>query len=291
MSFSIDRQSGLSRADFVANYAAKSLPVILTDATAHWPARKKWNFDYFESRFADKTVSLNGEACKIGDLIQKLRAGPVDGYSPYLSMAKLDEQFPELWADVGSLEVARHNRLKTKLLPNRMRINKGIVAVFVGTKGSGFRLLHWDSTKLNVFVSQILGDKNFVVFRPEDTPYLYPKNSLYDDNHSTLPDPFHVDLAQFPEFAKASPIYVTVKEGETLFLPAGWWHATNIDQPNIAIAESDLDAFNWRERGDWYQDKYKRGGSSFLKRHVLRHFMTAYLMGADLVLRAKERLL
>lgn len=288
MSFSIDRRSGLSRADFVANYASKSLPVILTDATAHWPARKKWNFDYFESRFADKTVHFNGKDWRIGDLIQQLRAGPVDGYSPYLNMVKLDEQFPELWEDVGSIEVARHNRLKTRLLPYMMRI-KGLVAVFVGTKGSGFRLLHWDSTKLNVFVSQVHGDKNFVVFRPEDTPYLYPKNALYDDNHSTLPDPFHVDLDRFPEFAKAKPIYVTVKEGETIFLPAGWWHATSIDQPNIAIAESDLDAFNWRERNGWFQDRYKRPESSFLKRHVFRHVVTAYLMCADLVLRAKER--
>ncbi len=56
MSLSIDRRSGLSRSEFVAGYASKSLPVILTDATAHWPARKKWSFDYFASRFFDKTL-------------------------------------------------------------------------------------------------------------------------------------------------------------------------------------------------------------------------------------------
>ena len=291
MSFSIDRRSGLSRSEFVAGYASKSLPVILTDATAHWPARKKWSFDYFASRFFDKTVFFNGRHWKIGAFIEELRAGPVNGYSHYLNMVKLDEQFPELWEDVGSLAVARHNRLKSRLLPPMMRIPKGIVAVFVGTKGSGFRLLHWDSTKLNVFVSQIVGDKHFVVFRPEDTPYLYPKDHIYDSNHSTLPDPFHVDLERFPEFAKAKPIYVTVKEGETLFLPGGWWHATSIDGPNIAIAESDLDAFNWRERNDWYQDKYKRPENSMLKRYVFRHLVTGYLMCADLFLRARERLL
>jgi len=62
----------------------------------------------------------------------------VNGYSHYLNMVKLDEQFPELWEDVGSLAVARHNRLKSRLLPPMMRIPKGIVAVFVGTADALF---------------------------------------------------------------------------------------------------------------------------------------------------------
>jgi hypothetical protein len=84
-------------------------------------------------------------------------------------------------------------------------------------------------------------------------------------------------------------VFVTVKQGETLFLPAGWWHATRIEEPSIAIAESALDRGNWAERIRWYQRHYRSKSTPFLKRYVLRHALSAYLACVDVALRVKER--
>jgi histone arginine demethylase JMJD6 len=272
MPIEIDRRANLSLAEFEGRYVSSSLPVILTDATRHWPARNKWNLDYFESRFDTKQVHFDNKTWRVGELIRQLKSGTGEGRVPYLKMVKLDEQFPELWSDVGTLALAGNNRLQSKLLPESMQIKKGIVAVFIGNKGSGFRTLHWDYSHLHVFISQIVGDKEVVLFNPQDTPYVYPNPS--SENTSLLPDPFEVNTDEFPEFRHAQPIRVSLKEGETLFLPAGWWHATYIEHANIAIAESTLDRFNWHQRKDWYLKQFRNAGVPWLKRAALNVYLS-----------------
>lgn len=217
MPIAIDRRSNLSRAELQADYASKSRPVILTDAIEHWPARRKWNLDYFETRFADKRVYFDRQAWLVGDFIKTLKQVEGGNSAPYLNQVKLDEQFPELWEDVGEIVAARRNRLKSRLLPSSMRIDRGLVAVFIGTHGSGFRKLHWDYSYLHVFISQVYGPKDAILFPPQDAPYLYP--SAQHENVSMLPDPYDVDLQVYPEFARADPTRLTIAEGETLFLP------------------------------------------------------------------------
>lgn len=286
----IDRRAGLTPADFDREYASRLRPVILTDATAHWPARRLWSFEYFEREHGDKRVRFEGREWRVDELIARLRKGPENGRSPYLNMVKLVDQFPEIVDHVAGLPVAPHNRLKHRLLPWMMRLSGGDAALFIGTEGSGFRLLHWDSTKLHVFISQVVGAKDFIVFRPEDTPHVYPKDDVYNSNQSLFPDPFDVDLERFPAFRQARPIRFRLEAGETLFLPAGWWHATSIPEPNIAIAESYLDAYNWRERMAWYQERYRMPQlNGFVKRHVLRHLLAAYMRVADVLMKRGER--
>ncbi len=271
MSIEIERRSNLTREEFQARYVAKSRPVILVDAIDHWPARGKWNLDYFETQFAQKQVTFDQATWRVGDFIKQLKQFSGDGPAPYLKEVKLDEQFPELWADVGDLVLARGNRLTSRFLPFSMRIDRGIIAVFIGTKGSGFRQLHWDYSYLHVFISQVCGGKDAILFSPRDTPYLYP-NPEYE-NKSMIPDPFDVDTRAFPEFSHATPTRVTIGEGETLFLPAGWWHATRITEPSIAIAESTLDQFNWNIRKNWYLQRYEKEHVSALKCKALNVYL------------------
>jgi hypothetical protein len=257
MPIQIERRSGLSRREFDEEYVARSQPVILVDAIDHWPARHKWNLAWFAGRFADKVVHFDRKDWRVGDIIETLmHADAGNGPMPYLKEVKLDEQFPELWEDVGALELAAGNRLNHRLLPPAMRIDRGTVAVFIGASGSGFRKLHWDYSHLHVFISQVHGPKDAILFPPSDTPFLY-QNPEYE-NLSLIPDPHDVDLGMFPDFAGADATRLTIAEGETLFLPAGWWHATSINAPSIAIAESTLDAFNWDVRTRWLRDHQAR---------------------------------
>ena len=278
MSISVDRRTGLSQREFEAEYVARSRPVILADAIDHWPARRIWNLDYFEKKHACEVVRIDGKDHNLGEFIASLKSFNGEGIAPYLKEVKLDEQFPELWADIGEINLAKGNRLKSHWLPPSMRIDRGIVALFIGTKGSGFRKLHWDLSCLHVFISQVQGAKEAILFHPDDTAYLYPNPE--QDNQSLIPDPYAVDLSVFPDFQRSTPTHVTIAEGETLFLPGHWWHATRTREPNIAIAESTLDAHNWKARKDWYLDVYSRANVSLAKRTALNVYMT--LLGAAL---------
>jgi hypothetical protein len=272
MAFAIDRRARLPLAEFRADYVARSRPVILADAIEHWPARRKWSFDYFASTYAGKTVRFDRKEWKVGDVIGALRKADGVGPVPYLKEVKLDEQFPELWPDVPGIEYAKGNRLRSKFVPRAMRIERGIVALFIGSKGSGFRKLHWDYSFLHVFISQVHGGKEVVVFAPDQTRYLYPNPD--QENLSLIGDPYNVDAKKFPDFALAESTKFTVNEGETLFLPAGWWHATEIVEPSIAIAESTLDRYNWTRRKDWYLAMYRRNKVPALKCLALNVYLT-----------------
>ena len=137
-----------------------------------------------------------------------------------------------------------------------MRIEKGIKAMFIGAAGSGFGKLHWDYSCLHVFISQILGEKDFVLFDPADTPHLYPDPQY--PNKSVIAEFNSFEPSKYPNVSRATPIQLTTGSGDTLFIPAGWWHATSMRGINISVAESSLDASNWRQRSDWHLDIYRR---------------------------------
>ena len=51
-------------------------------------------------------------------------------------------------------------------------------------------------------------------------------------------DPLKPDLEKYPEYAKAKPITVRVREGETLYLPSLWYH--HVQQSHGCIAGNKL---------------------------------------------------
>lgn len=271
MGIAIDRVSNISIEELRGEYADRGRPCIISGAIDHWPARKKWTLDYFADRFGDKELDFSEKRWKLRDFVEQMRSGRQP--APYLNQVKLDEQFPELYEDVGDLKYTRANALSSPFLPRSMRIDRGITALFIGGMGSGFGKLHWDFSYLHVYISQVRGPKNFMIFSPEDTPYLYPNPDYPAD--SMIKDINDFDVDAYPDIKKATPIRFTVNEGETAFIPAGWWHSTKMTELSISIAESALDRGNWRIRRDWYLDGYAKMSVPKAKLAVLSMYMRA----------------
>ena len=270
MSFAVEKISAdISEEEFRRKYAIPGKPVIITGGIEHWPARKTWSLDYFEHKFPEKKVNFSGKTWTMREFVQQLRSGASP--QPYLNQVKLKEQFQELFRDVGDLKFTRCNALNSPLLLPSMRIGRGISALFIGTAGSGFGKLHWDYSYLHVYISQIRGRKNFVVYAPSDSEFLYPKREYPAD--SSIPDINHFNVEDYPNLKKATPIRFTAEEGETAFIPAGWWHATQMDELSISIAESALGQSNWKLRYEWYLDSYRSKGVPAAKLKILSAYM------------------
>lgn len=271
MTFTVDRVADISVDEFQQKYSARNLPVIISGCVEHWPARTKWDLDYFATAFPAKVLLFSEKQWNLANFVEQLRSGGQP--APYLNQVKLDEQFLELYADIGDLKYTQDNLLNSRLVPNSMRIHRGIKALFIGSAGSGFGKLHWDFSYLHVYISQLRGDKDFLLYAPTDSPHLYPKPEYPND--SIIKDFNNFDVNEFPNVRKATPIRFTVSEGETLFIPGGWWHATKMRGVSISLAESALDKFNWRQRYEWYLDTYRAHGVPFAKRALLRTYMRA----------------
>jgi hypothetical protein len=81
------------------------------------------------------------------------------------------------------------------------------------------------------------------MFPPSDSKYLYPRQDL--PNISEVEDLEHPDFARFPLFARTSPRTCVLKPGETIFVPGGWWHATQMLETSITVSFNTADSSNW----------------------------------------------
>jgi hypothetical protein len=284
----IDRRSNLSYEEFVSQYLLPEKPVILTDALAGWTALTKWTPDFFKTVHGNKQVTVDGKQVRLGDYIDMVLASTPEKPCPYLSSLFVRQQFPEIADDiVPEVKYTLPDRLRSRLVsrfapvPGKFNRSSGIPELLISGLGGRFRL-HYDTLHMLGLVTQIYGDKEFIVFAPSDTKYLYPLEE--DPKFSAINNPFAPDLEKYPLFAKATPLKFTLRPGETIFNPAGWWHATRILSPSIAMVISTVNGSNWKAFADDI-GRHRKGVP-----RVLTSAFRAYLSLAGVVLSAKERI-
>lgn len=107
--------------------------------------------------------------------------------------------------------------------------------LFIGMQGAETPL-HFDERE-NLFF-QIRGLKEIVVYPFVDYARLYPFPTTHPcDRQSMVGSPQDVDLKAFPKFKDAVGHYATLKAGDLLYLPYGWWHwLRNLDHMSISIS-------------------------------------------------------
>ena len=103
--------------------------------------------------------------------------------------------------------------------------------------------MHYDSDNAHAIITEISGDKEFVLFAPEDTPYVYPHHN--SPGTSQIDDLDHVDLTRFPDFPKATQYRVIIKPGESMFVPSRWWHSARVVTTSVSVCTNMMHATNW----------------------------------------------
>ncbi|KAL8593411.1 hypothetical protein ACOMHN_060294 [Nucella lapillus] len=106
--------------------------------------------------------------------------------------------------------------------------------VWIGSQGASTPC-HYDTYGFNL-VAQIQGRKRWVLFPPDQSCHLYPtrvpyeESSVFSQLELTCPDLHH-----FPSFKKATPMVITLEEGQVLYLPRHWWHYVTCMDTAISI--------------------------------------------------------
>jgi len=242
----VDRRPGLSHSEFIKTYANNGIPVVIPGAMKAWDAFKNWDPEYFRNILGNKKVTVAGKEYLLRDFMNTVMESSESNPSGYLNEVNIHKDFPELLPDiVPHLSYALPDRLMSKWLPESWGMRKGIIELLIGGKGTKFPTLHYDGYHLNTFVTQIRGDKEFFLYSPDQTPYMYPEEKMV--NRSLVNDIHEPDLTRFPLFAKAKPIRVTAYQGDTVFLPAGWWHSTRLLSLSIAVSTNSVGPLQWND--------------------------------------------
>jgi histone arginine demethylase JMJD6 len=241
----IERRANLSYEEFKKEFLIPRKPVIITDATAAWKA-SKWTPEWFRKRYPDKVVNTDQGEMKMNDFVDAITS-QADQPGPFLREQPLKDVFPDLVDQVlPTPSYVLPNWLgKNYLIPSiNQRLNR---ESFIEVNFCGRRIfpyLHVDDLGVHAFITQHYGDKEFVVYPPDQEPYLY---RVPNARFSEIKDVDHPDLDKYPLFSKARAIRVVLHAGESVFMPSGWWHTTRVPGTSLSTVISVSNSSNWKE--------------------------------------------
>jgi histone arginine demethylase JMJD6 len=256
---SVDRHDwrSIGRERYHREYMLPLRPVVIGGALDHWDARTKWTPEFFRERHFNLPVEAKGQQWLLGNLVERVLQSTADAPAPYLQQHPIDNWPTELRADISPLpECTTPNWLDSRWFPSAYQMKQ--TEFFLGGPGAKFPYLHYDHWHMHAFLMQLYGTKEYVIFPPSETSYMYPHGGA-KQNISQVDDVLQPNLDRFPLFASARGFRFTLHPGETLYVPSGWWHTARILSPSITVAISGANAANWTAfKRDMLQDHRAR---------------------------------
>jgi len=243
----IESRANITYAEFAREYLLPNRPVILTDGLKDWPAVGKWNPAFFREHYRTKQVSIDGRDHALGELMDLVENSAAGHVAPYYRNVAVKNAFPELLNDISPMPpYVLPNWLRGPFYPSDGRDAE----IYIGGAGGAFPFVHYDSNSTHAFLAQVYGDKEAVLYSPDDTEYMYPKTESKVRHHSRITDTENPDLAKFPLFAKAKAYRGVLKAGHLLFIPSRWWHTARMLSPSITISYNVVNHSNWNNVRD-----------------------------------------
>ncbi|HEV3251706.1 MAG TPA: cupin-like domain-containing protein [Puia sp.] len=251
----VDRVSEINPDDFRINYYNPLKPLVITGLSRQWPAYEKWNWDYFKSVVGDRKVGVYNNVksdaytpvntaddyMKFGDYIDMVRKGPAEWR---IFLFNIFEHAPQVTEDFSWPE----------------HLMKGFVKrypmLFTGGKGSVTHM-HFDMDLSHILHSQFIGRKRVLLFPFEEQHKLYRKPweplSLVNFEKYFDPENNKLDPEKYPAVSLAKGYEVVLEHGDTLFMPAGYWHHMEYLDSGFAMSLRALQSdVRGKLKGAWY---------------------------------------
>jgi hypothetical protein len=230
----VDKVSFISPQEFKTKYYNINKPVIITGMAKDWPAYKKWNWQYFIDIVGDKEVGVYNNIksdsytpintadayMKFGDYLKKASSGPLD---LRIFLFNIFQHAPQLINDFSWPDTYMKGFVKKYPM------------LFVGGQGS-ITHMHFDIDMSHIMHTQFIGKKKVLLFPFEEQYKLYrkPWEVLSLANFANYKENF--DYKNFPAVKFAKGYEVVLEHGDTLFMPAGYWHHMEYLEAGFAMS-------------------------------------------------------
>jgi hypothetical protein len=236
---SVEKRSHVSADEFETRYVRACRPLVLTGHTADWPAMRRWSPADLKQRFGHLDVEIQAErhanaryeenkldlrrSVRLSDFVDQVIAGGAtnDYYLTANNEMLRRPEFASLLDDIGTLPAGCD---RSKLASQS--------SFWFGPAGT-VTPLHHDT--LMLFHTQVVGRKRWRLISPLEWPKLYNHNNVFSPV-----DLDRLDLHRYPDIAGVQVLDVVVEEGETMFLPLGWWHQVSALDVSLSFSYSNL---------------------------------------------------
>ncbi len=238
----IDVVDDISPEDFKEKYYKTGKPLIIKNLAKKWPAYEKWNWDYFIEKVGHADVGVYNNVksdsytpintadayMKFGEYLEKVKAGPLD---LRIFLFNIFQHAPNIVQDFTWPDELMNGFVKKYPM------------LFVGGQGS-ITHMHFDIDMSHILHTQFVGKKRVLLFPHEEQYKLYrkPWEVLSLANFAHYQTDF--DYKNFPATKLAKGYEVILDHGDTLFMPAGFWHHMEYIDGGFAMSlramQSDL---------------------------------------------------
>jgi hypothetical protein len=222
---------------FKDEFYTPQIPVVIRSFAKEWPAYTKWNWKYFKDKVGDQRVGIYNNIKSdaytpintaddyktFGDYIDMISKGPA-GWRIFLF--NIFDHAPELVNDFTWPEEYMKGFVKKYPM------------LFVGG-ASSITHMHFDIDLSNIIHTQFAGKKRVLLFPFTEQHKLYRKPwevlSLADFSNYYTEDS-KLDYDRFPALKYARGYEVLLDHGDTLFMPAGYWHHMEYLESGFAMS-------------------------------------------------------
>ncbi|MBX2932403.1 MAG: cupin-like domain-containing protein [Chitinophagaceae bacterium] len=246
--------NNISPEEFKEKYYKPQLPVVIKDLSKQWSAYNKWNWDYLKTLVGSTKVALYNNVKSdaytpinkaddyktFGEYVDMIKAGPA-GWRIFLF--NIFDHAPQLKQDFTWPE----------------HLMKGFVKkypmLFTGGESS-ITHMHFDIDLSHILHTQFIGRKRVLLFPFEEKDKLYRKPfevlSLADFSNYYDKEKSKLDVEKFPAIKKAKGYEVILEHGDTLFMPAAYWHHMEYLDSGFAMSLRAMQSsFSGKLHGVW----------------------------------------
>ena len=204
-------------------------PVVVSDLAAQWPALTQWSPQRLKERFGQREVRVYDasfgtpgknymgsiDTMSFGDFLDETQER---GRDLRMFLYNLSRQIPEILDDIVLPKVG-------------LRFSRRFVFSFFGCAGSTTPL-HYDIDMGDVLHTVIRGRRRIRLFAPSDAPALY-RHPCTVRSYVSLDGPIAQEHAAL---AHATGYEVVLEPGQTLYMPAGWWHEFHYLEAGMGVS-------------------------------------------------------
>ncbi len=238
---------------FKKEFYKTNTPVIIKNLSKDWPAREKWNWDYFKQVVGEKKVGVYNNVksdaytpinradgyMRFGEYLDLIKKGPVE---LRIFLFNIFHHAPQLTQDFTWPDHLMNGFVKK------------FPMLFVGGAGS-ITHMHFDIDLSHILHTQFAGRKRVLLFPYQEQHKLYRKPfevlsladfSRYYHNNGTP------DYEKFPALKFANGYDFILEHGDTLFMPAGYWHHMEYLDSGFAMSlRAFQSSFSGKIKGMW----------------------------------------
>lgn len=234
----VDTVQTISAEQFKKNYYQTNIPLVVKDLAKDWPAYTKWNWSYFKQLVGNKKVGLYNNIKS--DAYTPINTA--DDYKTFGEYIDMVSNGPAAWR-IFLFNIFDHAPELIKDFTWPEHLMKGFVKkypmLFTGGATS-ITHMHFDIDVSHILHTQFIGKKRVLLFPYQEQHKLYRKPfevlSLADFSNYSNETKSKLDFEKFPALKLAKGYEVILEHGDTLFMPAGYWHHMEYIESGFAMS-------------------------------------------------------